>query len=388
MSDLFWPGWDRAGDRFTDAALVTAMVEVERAWLAVLGHAVDLPAPTPDAVAGGEAEGNPVPGLVATLRAQLAGRDEAAARLLHRGLTSQDVVDSALVLLLRDALADLRADLRRGARRLAALAQEHRDTPMVARTLTQHAVPTTFGAKVATWLTGVLDASDDLDALVLPVQLGGAAGTSAAVAELGLEPARARRSLAAALGLADAPPWHTTRRPVTRAGDALVACTDAWARIATDVLTLSRPEVGELSEGAGGGSSTMPHKANPVLSVLLRRAALTTPPLAATLHLAAADASDERAVGGWHAEWDTVRLLVRRTLVAGGQAADLLDGLRVHPERMAATLTAAAADVRAEQRAVAEAVGRPPSAGDYTGEARHLVDAVVARAHTTLEESP
>ena len=104
---------------------------------------------------------------------------------------------------------------------------------------------------------------------------------------------------------------------MTRIGDALVACTDAWARIANDVLVLGRPEIGELAEGSGGGSSTMPHKANPVLAVLVRRTALTTPQLAATLHLAAADQVDERAAGGWHAEWDTLRLLLRRTVVAG-----------------------------------------------------------------------
>ena len=140
---------------------------------------------------------------------------------------------------------------------------------MVARTLTQHAVPTTFGLKVAAWLTGVLDAYDDLAAAAFPAQLGGAAGT--------------RRRDRSSSGAATSPRrgvagrWHTTRAPVTRLGDALVGCTDAWGRIANDVLTMSRPEIGELAEGAGGGSSTMPHKANPVLSVLLRRAALTTP---------------------------------------------------------------------------------------------------------------
>ncbi len=289
------------------------------------------------------------------------------------------------MVLLRDAVAALRLDLRRALARLAELADAHRDTPMVARTLTQHAVPTTFGAKAAAWLTGVLDAYDDVAALSFPVQLGGAGGTNAAVVELGLDPAAARASLAGGLGLAESLPWHTARRPVTRAADALVACTDACSRIATDVATLSRPEIGELSEGVGGGSSTMPHKANPVLSTLVRRAGLSAPQLAATLHLAAADQSDERASGAWHVEWDTLRLLVRRTLVAGSQTADLLDGLRVHHDRMAATLDLARDDVRTEQRSMAEVAGRSP-ADDYTGEARDLVDAVVARARTTIEE--
>ena len=109
------------------------------------------------------------------------------------------------------------------------------------------------------------------------------------------------------------------------------------------MLVLGRPEIGELSEAAGGGSSSMPHKANPVLSILIRRAALTTPQLAATLHLAAADQVDERADGAWHAEWETLRLLARRTAVAASQTAELLEGLRVHPDRMAANLAAAEA---------------------------------------------
>jgi 3-carboxy-cis,cis-muconate cycloisomerase len=159
------------------------------------------------------------------------------------------------------------------------------------------------------------------------VQAGGPVGTSREGADL------ARR-----LGLDDARPWHTQRRPVTRVADALVAATDACGRIARDVLTLTRAEIGELSEARGGGSSSMPHKANPVLSVLVRRAALTTPQLAATLHLAAADQVDERADGAWHAEWDTLRLLARRSVVAVSQTAELLDGLRVHPDRMAENL--------------------------------------------------
>lgn len=123
-------------------------------------------------------------------------------------------------------------------------------------------------------------------------------------------------------------PGTPPARPITRAGNALVTCTDAWGRIANDVLTLSRPGVSEISESAGGGSSTMPHKQNPVLSVLLRGTCLTTPQLGATLHAASADQTDERAVGGWHAEWPTLQVLSRRVLAAAGQATDLVGGLR------------------------------------------------------------
>ncbi len=378
MSDLFWPGDERAGDHLTDAAFLAAMVDVEEAWLGVLGHDAGLARDLDPAAVVGDAEagGNPVLPLLVALRASAR---EDTARLLHRGLTSQDVVDSALMLITRDAARSLHGMLDRQVETLVVLARTHRDTPMVGRTLTQHAVPTTFGLKAATWLSGLLDARDDLDGLSFPVQCGGAAGTLAAMVELGLDPVQARAGLADRLGLGAAPPWHTNRTAVTRIGDALVRCTDAWSRLANDVLTLSRPEIGELTEGSGGGSSTMPHKANPVLATLVRRAALTTPGLAATLHAAAADQSDERAAGAWHAEWATLRTLVRRVLVAGDQSGDLLAGLRVHPERMAQTLRAAGDAVHAEQRNLADTVGRAP-AGAYLGEAGALVDAVLARA--------
>jgi 3-carboxy-cis,cis-muconate cycloisomerase len=202
---------------------------------------------------------------------------------------------------------------------------------MAGRTLTQWALPITFGDKLAGWQAGLAEAVGDLEGLTFPVQVGGPVGTTREGAG----------ELANRLGLAAVAAWHTQRRPVTRAGDALVAATDACGRIARDVLALSRPEIGELSEARGGGSSSMPHKANPVLSVLVRRAALTTPQLAATLHLAAADQVDERADGAWHAEWDTLRLLARRTAVATSQTAELLEGLQVHPDRMKTNLETA-----------------------------------------------
>ena len=396
MSGLLWPGDDRAGDLMSDGALLAAMVEVEQAWLTALvrsgiapraaGHALhglvstdDLPALASAAADGG----NPVIPLVTMLRDRLP--DPEAARWLHRGLTSQDVLDTALMLLARDAVAAIRSSLRAQVVALADLATVHRDTPMVARTLTQHAVPTTFGLKVAGWLSGILEAYVDLGAVRLPVQLGGAAGTLAALVELG-DTASARACVGAAtrhLGLAESPPWHTTRTPVTRLSDAAVRCTDAWGRVANDVLALGRPEVGELAEGQGGGSSTMPHKANPVLSTLLRRAALAAPQLGATLHLAAAGQVDERADGAWHAEWGTLALLLRRTVVAGSQATDLVTGLRVRTDRMSATLDAAGADVLAEQRSMAALADRPPRDG-YRGLDTELVDAAVRRAHTVL----
>lgn len=320
MTELFWPGDHRAGDLFGDRAFLEAMVAVESAW-------VDAELSVPEGHLAVEADGNPVIPLLEALRA--AHPDV----LLHEGLTSQDVLDSALMLLLRDAVGQVVDDLGRAVEVLARLGADHGATAMTGRTLTQAALPITFGAKVAVWRAGLTEAAADLQGLSFPVQVGGPVGTTHDGAA----------ELAGRLGLTDAPAWHTQRRPVTRAGDALVAATDACGRIARDVLVLCRAEIGEVSEAVGGGSSSMPHKANPVLSVLIRRAALTTPMLAATLHLSAADQVDERADGAWHAEWDTLRLLARRTVVAVSQTAELLTGLRVHPDRMAANLDAAKA---------------------------------------------
>ncbi|SPM27740.1 lyase family protein [Mycobacterium terramassiliense] len=405
MTNLLWPGDQRAGEHMTDAALLRAMVAVESAWLEALAGAdlapgdcaaTDLSNLVGDAdgeslAAAAEGGGNPIIGLVELLRRRAA---PAVAPWIHRGLTSQDVLDTALMLGVRDVIDDLTAQLTQQLSTLSALATAHRATPMVARTLTQHAAPTTFGAKAAVWLNGITDALEGLRGLVTPVQIGGAVGTRAAATELAAllgaaGPAdisdRLVRSAATALGLDVRSPWHTTRTPVTAAADAFVGCTDAWGRIASDVVTLVRPEIGELSEPAGehrGGSSSMPHKRNPVLSILIRRAALAAPPLAATLHTAAALANDERPDGPWHAEWDTLRTLARRTVVAGSQAGELLAGLRVHSARMAENLRMT--DVYGEQRATAELAGKAASA-TYVGAADRLIDESLGRAERILK---
>src|SRR5699024_157790 len=150
-----------------------------------------------------------------------------------------------------------------------------------------------------------------------------------------------RRAYAAAVGLqhADAP-WHTQRWPVTELGDALTQAIDALGKLATDVATASRTEIGELAEPTGGGSSAMPPKQNPTGSVLIRSAALRAPQLTATLHLASALAADERPDGAWHAEWPTLRELLRLALGSASHAADLAEGLRVDREAVARNLAA------------------------------------------------
>jgi 3-carboxy-cis,cis-muconate cycloisomerase len=400
MTDLFWPGDELAGALMSDVAYLAAMVAVEQAWLDGLVDAGIAPPQARTDLAGiltggdlepiarrADVDGNPVSGLVAVLRDR---SPEPAARWLHRGLTSQDVVDTALVLCARDVLIRVSDEFVTQVSALAELADRHRGTPALARTLTQAALPTTLGAKFARWLTGVLDAAEPLAGLVasLPVQVGGAVGSLAATTELtgSVDGAIALSdALADALRLAPAPPWHTTRSAITRLGDALVSCCDAWGHVAADVATLGRPEIGELAEGSGGGSSTMPHKNNPVRSVLIRRAALTAGPLGATLHVAAAASVDERSDGAWHAEWATLRTLARHTVVAAAHASELVTGLRVDEARAAANL-AAADGLRSEQQTMVELTGRPAQS-DYTGATDRLLEATLSRARRFVKET-
>lgn len=399
MTDLFWPGDHRADDLMSDRAFLAAMVAVEQAWLAALVGAgiapeealADLAGYLADgdleAIArGADADGNPVSGLVALLRIRTA---QPTAQWLHRGLTSQDVVDTALMVCVRDAVDRLRKELAHQVRALSRLAETHSGTPMLARTLTQAALPSTVGVKVTRWLSAVLDAAEPLTELRVPVQAGGAAGTLAAAVELSgsVEGAISLSdSLAVALGLAPAPPWHTTRSAITRIGDALVSCCDAWGYIAADVATGSRPEIGEFAEAGGGSSSTMPHKSNPVRSVLLRRTAITAAPLAATLHTASAMSVDERSDGAWHAEWATLRTLARHTVVAAAHATELLAGLQIDVERARANL-GAADRVLSEQKTMTDLTGHAASA-EYLGAFEQLVDAALHRAGHYLKDAP
>jgi 3-carboxy-cis,cis-muconate cycloisomerase len=235
----------------------------------------------------------------------------------------------------------LSIDLDTAVSTLAGLANRHRATVMAGRTLTQHSVPTTFGLKVAGWLVGVVDATRALTVIAdaLPAQLGGAAGTLASFGELA--PGRELAivdAFAAELGLrAPTLPWHTHRAPITRLGDALAGVCDALGKIAADISLLSRTEIAELHEASGGGSSAMPQKQNPVLSVLMQAAARKSPGLAAELHRSAL-AVDERPDGAWHVEWQTLRELLRVAGGAASLAAELLPGLRVDRERMRANL--------------------------------------------------
>ncbi|MFH8251156.1 lyase family protein [Microbacterium sp. B2969] len=395
-------------DAVTDAAILAALVHAEvalaRAYEAVgaapsgTGDAmqaalnasapIDAAALAADAVAGG----NPVIPLVGLLKERV----PADVRMwVHRGATSQDIVDTALMLVARDASDLVAGALRETAEALRAFAAAHRDDVAAARTLTQHAVPTTVGLRATAWLRAVRRAEERVDAATraLPAQLGGAGGTLAASVEAAGAQAAATLpgAFAHAVGLAEPEaPWHTTRWPVTELGDALVQAIDAAGVIAADVATLSRTEIGELAEGSGGGSSAMPQKQNPAASVLIRSAALRAPQLGATLHLAAAFAVDERPDGAWHAEWPTLRELLRLALGATAHAVTLVAGLRVDLDAVARNLAATRGLIVAERLSlvlgpvigaerVAEIVGAAGEGEDLEG----LVDEALIEAGTS-----
>ncbi|QES10133.1 3-carboxy-cis,cis-muconate cycloisomerase [Streptomyces venezuelae] len=340
------PAERATGDRAFLQAMLDAEAALTRAW-ARLGLAPRSAAAAVDAAADASRYdlralaaralpgGNPVIPLVGALRAAVGPE---AADQVHRGATSQDILDTAAMLVARRTLDHLLVDLRRTAGALAALAEAHRGTAMPGRTLTQHAVPTTFGLKAAGWYRLVLDAARRVDTVRagLPAQLGGAAGTLAAFAEQST-PAAAlelHAAFAEETGLAEPIlPWHTARTPVADLAGALAFTAGALGKLAADVLVLARTETGEVTEGAGGGSSAMPHKANPVAATLIAAAARQVPALASVLFGSLA-AEDERPAGAWHAEWQTLRETLRTTGGAARRAAELAAELRPHPTRM------------------------------------------------------
>lgn len=278
--------------------------------------------------------GNPVIPLVADLTKAVGAE---YGPYVHRGATSQDIMDTATMLVAARTLDLVLADLGRTEAALARIAAEHRDTAMPGRTLTQHAVPTTFGWKAAGWRSLVLDARDRLAVVraSLPAQLGGAAGTLAAFTVFGAHDARAlSAAYARELGLCEPKlPWHTLRTPIADLAGALAFAAGALGKVAVDVLTLARTEIAEVAEGSGGGSSAMPHKANPVRSTLIAAAARRAPQLAATLYGSLA-AEDERPAGAWHAEWEPLRDLLRLVGGAARDAVELTRGLRVNADTM------------------------------------------------------
>ena len=305
--------------------------------------------------------GNPAEPVVRALRARVGG---AAADAVHRGATSQDIVDSAAMLVARRALEAIVTDLHGAAGAAARLAREHRDTPMMGRTLMQQAVPTSFGLKAAGWLVALDESTVRLRELRLAAQLGGAAGNLAALGDAGVD---VLDRFARELGL-DEPviPWHTDRTRIAELAGALGEACGAMAKVAGDVVLLAQTEVGEVREGVEGrgGSSTMGHKRNPVAAISARAAARQAPGLVATL-LACMEHEHERAAGAWHAEWPALRALLVHTGSTAAWLRDCVENLEVDAERMRQNMGDAGDDAG---RAASQLVDRALRAHGQRGE--------------------
>jgi len=300
--------------------------------------------------------GHPVVPMVRHLTARVAATDEDAARYVHWGATSQDVMDTALVLQLRAAVPEVLGHIERAARAAADMARRYADTPLAGRTWLQQATPTTFGLKAAGWLdaldrTGWRLAAGLDEALVL--QFGGAAGT---LASLGSHGPAVADALAARLGLRTTDvPWHAHRDRLVQLACTLGVATGVGGKIARDLALLAQTEIGEVSEAPAegrGASSTMPQKRNPVGASVALAAAARAPGLVATL-LGGMVQEHERGLGGWQAEWDTLPDLV--LVAAGGTRAlaDALDTLVVEPDRMRANVEVGGGMLMAESVAMA-----------------------------------
>jgi 3-carboxy-cis,cis-muconate cycloisomerase len=297
--------------------------------------------------------------LVKLLTAQVKKADEQAAGYVHWGATSQDVIDTALMLDLRAAIDALTADLDKAVAGFRALAERHRTTAAVARTWLQHALPMPFGLKLAGYAAALGRSGDRLRRLraeALALQFGGAAGTLAALGDHGLAVSE-QLAKALDLPLPDAP-WHGHRDRLAEIASALAILAGTCGKIARDVSLLMQTDVQEAFEPAAagrGGSSTMPHKRNPVGSVVALAAATMAPQLAATI-LAAQVQEHERATGGWQAEWPTFPALLMAASAGLAAIVDIAEGLEVDPARMRANLDATHGLIMAEAVSFALAV--------------------------------
>jgi 3-carboxy-cis,cis-muconate cycloisomerase len=363
---------------FCDAGRLQAMLDVEAALVRAEAACGVIPAAAADTIAAAcnadlfdlEALGRAAIGggnlaipLVKALTAKVAERDTEMARWVHWGATSQDIIDTGLVLQIRAALPLIEADLSALCDALAALADSHADTPLAGRTLMQQAVPTTLGAKAAGWLSGIAHSRARLgeaEKTALALQFGGAAGTLAALHDKGPAVAAA---LAQQLGLALPDlPWHTQRERIADLGCALALLIGSLGKFARDLALMAQTEIGEFSEPSGdgkGGSSAMPHKANPVGCARILAAARRAPGLATTL-LAAMDGEHERALGGWHAEWEALPELFRLAAMSSALAGELALRGEFHTDVMRSNLGVTSGLIMAEALTVAlgERIGK------------------------------
>jgi len=315
--------------------------------------------------------------LVKALTSNVAKQDADAARYVHWGATSQDVIDTATMLTLRAAIDILLGDIDRAVAGFAKLARQHRDTAVVARTWLQHALPMPFGLKLAEYAAALHRSRKRLQRLrteALALQFGGAAGTLAALGDKGLAVAE-RLAQELRLPLPDAP-WHTHRDRIAEAASVFAIIAGTCGKIARDVSLMMQTDVGEAFEPSGegrGGSSTMPHKRNPVAAASALGAATMAPNLAATI-LAAQVQDHERSAGPWHAEWPTLPTLLLVTSGALAAIVDIAEGLEVDTARMRANLDATGGLIMAEAvtMALAKKIGK--------SDAHHLIEAASKKA--------
>jgi 3-carboxy-cis,cis-muconate cycloisomerase len=392
--DLFGPIFvpDRFREAVSGSAWLQAMLDTEGALAVAQARAGLIPDEAAKTIASrcdsalfdpdeighqGRAAGNPVPPLVRSLTTAVSEVSEDAARYVHKGATSQDVTDTAMMLVAKRALGLILAELDGISSACARLAESHRDTIMAGRTLLQQALPTTFGLKAAGWLVSVLEARRqllDVRSPRLAAQLGGAVGT---LASLGPNGTKVLREFARELDLAEpVVPWHTNRTRVAEVGGALSLAAGVLGKISLDVILLSQTEVGEVeepSEGGRGGSSTLPHKRNPILSVTAAASASRVVDLSRTLEVAMI-AAHERPAGAWHSEWVTLSDALALTGGAAVAIREVTEGLQVHTERMRENLDATGGLLLAENltTVASERLGRL--------KAHDLVQAVARRA--------
>jgi 3-carboxy-cis,cis-muconate cycloisomerase len=361
FAPIFVP--DALREAVSGRAWLQAMLDAERALALASGvegvaEACDASLYDVGAIArDGRAAGNPVEPLVRALRERSGVAD------VHRGATSQDILDTAAMLVAKRARTLIVSEIDGAARACAALADTHRGTVMAARTLLQQAVPTTFGLKAATWLVGLLHARRTLLGVKLHAQLGGAGGTLALLGEDALD---VLRVYSTELGLVEpVVPWHAIRGPVRELAGTLDLVAGAAAKIALDVALLAQDEVAEVRVPPGGVSSTMPHKRNPVEAVRSRACARRAHALVASF---TGEHEHERAAGAWHAEWEPLGELLALTGGAVAAARALVEDFEVDADRLRA-------NVRPETTSEARRAVAPE---DYLGAADALVDRALA----------
>jgi 3-carboxy-cis,cis-muconate cycloisomerase len=375
-----------------DAACLQHMLDFEAALARAEAATGVIPASAADAIAkackvelfdmAGLAEaatrsGNLAIPLVKALTARVAGVDADAARYVHWGATSQDVIDTAAMLTLRAGLDALLGDIDRAVAGFAKLARQHRDTPVVARTWLQHALPMPFGLKLAEYAAALHRSRARLRRLrheTLALQFGGAAGTLAALGDKGMLVAE-RLAQELGLTLPDAP-WHAHRDRIAEAASVFAILAGTCGKIARDMQLMMQTDVAEAFEPSGegrGGSSTMPHKRNPVAAATAVAAATMAPNLAATI-FAAQVGEHERSAGPWHAEWPVMPMLQLVTSGALAAIVDIAEGMEVDVARMRVNLDATGGLIMAEAVtfALAEKIGK--------SEAHHLVEAASKKA--------